>query len=62
MFYACFTMIGSWEGRKNFRVGTFFRSYVVQKHSKMFLRVKYFSPYRSRTLDLGKHMNYQSGS
>ena len=21
VFYACFTMIGSWEGRKNFRVG-----------------------------------------
>ena len=23
VFYACFTLIGSWEGRKNFRVGIF---------------------------------------
>ena len=23
MFYACFTLIGSWEGGKNFRVGIF---------------------------------------
>ena len=23
MFYACFTLIESWEGGKNFRVGTF---------------------------------------
>ena len=21
MFYACFSLIGSWEGKKNFRVG-----------------------------------------
>ena len=24
MFYACFTLFGSWEGRKNFRVGIFY--------------------------------------
>ena len=24
VFYACFTLIGSWVGRKNFRVGIFF--------------------------------------
>ena len=24
VFYACFTLIESWEGRKNFRVGIFF--------------------------------------
>ena len=24
VFYACFTLIGSWEGRKNFRVGILF--------------------------------------
>ena len=23
MFYACFTLIGGWEGRKNFKVGIF---------------------------------------
>ena len=23
VFYACFTLIGSWEGNKNFRVGIF---------------------------------------
>ena len=23
LFYACFTLIGIWEGRKNFRVGIF---------------------------------------
>ena len=23
VFYACFTLIGSWEGGKNFRVGIF---------------------------------------
>ena len=23
VFYACFTLIGSWEGDKNFRVGIF---------------------------------------
>ena len=23
MFYACFTLIGSWEGSKNFKVGIF---------------------------------------
>ena len=23
MFYACFTLIGSWEGKKNFRVWIF---------------------------------------
>ena len=23
LFYACFTLIGSWEGGKNFRVGIF---------------------------------------
>ena len=24
VFYACFTLIGSWEGGKNFKVGNFF--------------------------------------
>ena len=24
VFYACFTLIGSWEGGNNFRVGIFF--------------------------------------
>ena len=23
VFYACFVLLGSWEGRKNFRVGNF---------------------------------------
>ena len=25
VFYACFTLIGSWEGGKNFGVGIFFK-------------------------------------
>ena len=25
VFYACFTLIGSWDGDKNFRVGIFFK-------------------------------------
>ena len=30
VFYACFTMIGSWEGSKNFRVGIFFNKKLVR--------------------------------
>ena len=30
MFYACFTLIGSWEGGKNFRVGIFLNKKLVR--------------------------------
>ena len=29
MFYACFTLIGSWEGRNNFRVGIFLNKHLL---------------------------------
>ena len=31
VFYACFTLIGSWEGRKNFRVGIFLNKNLLGK-------------------------------
>ena len=31
MFYACFTLIGSWEGGKNFRVGIFLNKNLLGK-------------------------------
>ena len=30
VFYACFTLIGSWEGGKNFRVGFFLKKKIVR--------------------------------
>ena len=30
VFYACFTLIGSWKGRKNFRVGIFLNKKLVR--------------------------------
>ena len=31
VFYACFTLIGSWEGRKSIRVGIFFNKNLLDR-------------------------------
>ena len=44
MFYACFTLIGSWEGRKNFKVGISLNKKLVrvglQETNNFFFRPK----------------------
>ena len=41
MFYACFTLIGSWEGKKNFRVGNILNKNLLglgyRKNKQLFL-------------------------
>ena len=45
MFYACFTLIGSWEGQKNFRVGIFLNKNLLgqcyRKQKTFFLGLMY---------------------